>query len=201
MANKYLDYNGLIYLWSRIKAILPSKTSDLTNDSGYITSADVPEGSTASTTTPLMDGTAAVGTSTAFARGDHRHPTDTSRQPTITATGLLKGGGSGSVAAASASDVLSLIGSGGVINPTYLPSYVDDVVEGYYNNGAFYTTRSGSAGSYTYSGAITGETGKIYVDLDGGATYRYGGSAYVQLGDGLTSGLTNTEIDTAIAAA
>lgn len=54
-------------------------TSDLTNDSGYITAADVPEGATASSTTPKMDGTAAVGTETAFARGDHVHPTDTSR--------------------------------------------------------------------------------------------------------------------------
>ena len=31
------------------------------------------------TVTPAMDGTAAVGTSAAFARGDHVHPTDTSR--------------------------------------------------------------------------------------------------------------------------
>ena len=58
---------------------VPTKTSDITNDSGFITSADVPEGAAASTTTPKMDGTAAVGTETAFARGDHRHPTDTSR--------------------------------------------------------------------------------------------------------------------------
>lgn len=58
---------------------VPTATSDLTNDSGFITSADVPEGAVASTTTPLMDGTANVGTETAFARGDHRHPTDTSR--------------------------------------------------------------------------------------------------------------------------
>lgn len=36
-------------------------------------------GASASTAKPLMDGTVAVGTSTAFARGDHRHPTDTSR--------------------------------------------------------------------------------------------------------------------------
>lgn len=35
-----------------------------------------------STSTPLMDGTASVGTETKFARGDHRHPTDTSRVPT-----------------------------------------------------------------------------------------------------------------------
>ncbi len=33
-----------------------------------------------SSSTPLMDGTAAVGTSTDFARGDHKHPSDTSRE-------------------------------------------------------------------------------------------------------------------------
>ena len=63
----------------KVNIAVPTKTSDLTNNSGFITSADVPEGASASTTDPLMDGTAAVGTSTAFARGDHRHPTDTSR--------------------------------------------------------------------------------------------------------------------------
>jgi hypothetical protein len=35
----------------------------------------------ASSTTPVMDGTAAVGTGTTFARADHVHPTDTSRAP------------------------------------------------------------------------------------------------------------------------
>ena len=65
---------------------VPTKTSDLTNDSGYITSADVPEGAAASTTTPKMDGTAKVGTETAFARGDHVHPTDTSRAPLASPT-------------------------------------------------------------------------------------------------------------------
>ena len=63
------------------KPSIPSKTSDLTNDSGFITIEDVPEGAVASTTTPKMDGTAAVGTENAFARGDHRHPVDTSRAP------------------------------------------------------------------------------------------------------------------------
>lgn len=59
--------------------VVPTRTSQLTNDSGYITQADIPPGSTASTTTPLMDGTAAVGTENAFARGDHRHPSDTNK--------------------------------------------------------------------------------------------------------------------------
>ena len=69
---------------------VPTKTSDITNDSGFITAEDVPEGAVASTTTPKMDGTAAVGTETAFARGDHVHPRDTSKanlaSPTFTGT-------------------------------------------------------------------------------------------------------------------
>lgn len=40
----------------------------------------------AASATPLIDGTAAVGTSTRFARGDHVHPTDTSRAPLASPT-------------------------------------------------------------------------------------------------------------------
>lgn len=39
---------------------------------------------TASNTTPKMDGTAAVGTEAKFARGDHVHPSDTTRVPKTT---------------------------------------------------------------------------------------------------------------------
>lgn len=35
------------------------------------------------TATPLMDGTAAVGTATAYAREDHRHPSDTAKQDAL----------------------------------------------------------------------------------------------------------------------
>lgn len=84
MANskKALDENGVLYLWGKVKTYvataianikLPSKTSDLTNDSGFITAKDVPEGAAASSTVPKMDGTAAAGTETAFARGDQCH--------------------------------------------------------------------------------------------------------------------------------
>jgi len=61
------------------KPTIPDSTSDLTNDSGFITSADVPS---PSSTTPAMDGTAAAGSSTDYARADHVHPTDTSRAST-----------------------------------------------------------------------------------------------------------------------
>ena len=47
-----------------------------------------------STTTPLMDGTATAGTETRYARGDHRHPTDTTRVAkagdTMTGTLIIK---------------------------------------------------------------------------------------------------------------
>ena len=76
---------------------IPTATSDLTNDSGFITSASVPS---ATSTTPAMDGTAAVGTETTWAKGDHVHPTDTTRQAKITASGILKGNGNGGVSAA-----------------------------------------------------------------------------------------------------
>lgn len=75
-----------------VNITVPTAVSQLTNDSGFITSADVPEGAAASTSTPLMDGTAAVGTETAFARGDHRHPTDTSRQAVISDLDTIRSG-------------------------------------------------------------------------------------------------------------
>lgn len=75
-----------------VNITVPTAVSQLTNDSGFITSADVPEGASASTSTPLMDGTAAVGTETAFARGDHRHPSDTSKQDTISDLDTIRSG-------------------------------------------------------------------------------------------------------------
>lgn len=64
-----------LYLWTGEKWIpVPTKLSQLENDSKFITAKDVPEGAAASTTTPKMNGTAAVGSETAFARGDHVHP-------------------------------------------------------------------------------------------------------------------------------
>lgn len=53
-----------------------------------------------SDTAPVMDGTAEAGTLTTYARGDHKHPADTSKQAKITASGLLKGDGKGGVSSA-----------------------------------------------------------------------------------------------------
>lgn len=64
---------------------IPTKTSDLTNDSGFITASAVPDPSSAA---PAMDGTAAAGSSTDYARADHVHPSDTSKQDTLTSAQL-----------------------------------------------------------------------------------------------------------------
>ena len=93
MATKtYVDKTGLLYFWGRVKewvtGRIPTKTSQLENDSRFITASDVPDGATASTTLPKADGTAAVGVETAFARGDHVHPSDTTKVDKVTGKGL-----------------------------------------------------------------------------------------------------------------
>ena len=55
-----------------IRESIPSATSELNNNSGFITSSSVPNASSA---TPSADTTnGSVGTGTAWARSDHTHP-------------------------------------------------------------------------------------------------------------------------------
>lgn len=77
------------------------------------------------------------------------------------------------------------------IAATYLPSYVDDVLE-YANQAAF---------------PASGETGKIYVALDSNKPFRWSGSAYVEISaspgstDAVTEGASNLYFTTARARA
>ena len=67
------DKTGTVALTSDIPTV-PTKVSDLTNDSGFLTSADIPEGASAYTGTISAVGTSASsGSSNGFARGDHVH--------------------------------------------------------------------------------------------------------------------------------
>ena len=105
MAKKYLDENGLLYLWQKIKAKFISDvtynstsrkiqktqngtTSDIVTFGKVATSNNyndldnrptIPSRVEKTTTTPKMDGTAAVGSETKFAAGDHVHPRDTTK--------------------------------------------------------------------------------------------------------------------------
>lgn len=66
--------------------------------------------------------------------------------------------------------------SGGKVPSSQLPSYVDDVLE-YDNKAAF---------------PATGETGKIYVDKATNKTYRWGGTAYVEISASIALGETSS---------
>lgn len=72
---------------------------------------------------------------------------------------------------------------GGKIPASELPSYVDDVIEGYYNSfdHKFYEES-------TFETEIIPETGKLYVNLSDNRTYRWTGSVYAQMDAGLVLG-------------
>ena len=90
-----------------------------------------------------------------------------------------------------AGDITSVNASAitGIIDAAHLPSFVDDVIEGYYSNPKFYKTK-GSDG--TYATEITGESGKIYVNLDDNKTYRWSGTAFVVISETIALGETST---------
>lgn len=73
----------------------------------------------------------------------------------------------------------------GKVPSSQLPSYVDDVIEGYLSGGKFYV----EAGHTT---EITAESGKIYVDITDGKniTYRWSGTAYVEISKSIALGET-----------
>lgn len=98
-----------------------------------------------------------------------------SSKPTYTASEV----GAVATTAVGAASGVAPLNSSSKIDSTYLPSYVDDVIEGYYNStdGKFYEES-------TYTTEITGEAGKIYVDLTSNLTYRWSGTEFVEISSG-----------------
>ena len=92
----------------------------------------------------------------------------------------------GVMSAADKTKLDTIILSGGMIDPSMLPSYVDDVIETYPRSGQ--TELTSTWLSLTNGGsALTPETGKIYVLLTASTNYpansqfRWSGTAYVEL--------------------
>ena len=73
----------------------------------------------------------------------------------------------------------------GKVPSNQLPSYVDDVIEGYFSDSKFYEESS-------HATEITGESGKIYVDITSGKTYRWSGSAFVVISETIALGETSS---------
>ena len=80
---------------------------------------------------------------------------------------------------------LAELDANGKVPSSQLPSFVDDVVEGYLSGGKFYKESS-------HTTEITGETGKIYIDLATNKTYRWSGSAFVVVSETLALGETSS---------
>lgn len=217
MAN-FLNSDGVLYLWQKVKELVTknkvTKTSELTNDSGYITAKDVPEGSTASSTVPKMDGDADVGTETSFARGDHRHPTDTTR---AAAADLTKHTGNSDIHITSAertkwngkADKASTLAGYGITD-----AMTNEQITAAINNAVGAIT--GISFAVVSELPATGEAGKIYLlshehgPQDNYDEYIYYSGAWEKIGntDVDLSGywakadlvsITNTEIDNIVA--
>lgn len=147
--------NGSILTPDENKAInikVPTKTSDLTNNSNFVSDAsyvhiDVDSALSGSSSNPVEN--QAIHTALAG-------KLDT----------ILKGANSG----------LAELDANGKVPTSQLPSFVDDVVE---------------ADNYD-SLPVEGETGKIYVTLDTNKTYRWSGSAYVEISESLALGTTSS---------
>lgn len=91
-----------------------------------------------------------------------------------------------------AANGVAALDASGLVPASQLPSYVDDVLEGYYKtaDGKFYKEAS-------YATLITGETGKIYVSLDTNKTYRWTGTTFVYITSGAVdsvNGLTGVVV-------
>ena len=147
--------NGSILTPDANKAVnikVPTKTSDLTNNSNFVSDASYVH----------IDVDSALS-------GSSSNPVENQAIHTALAGKLdttLKGANSG----------LAELDANGKVPTAQLPSFVDDVVE---------------ADNYD-SLPVEGETGKIYVTLDNNKTYRWSGSAYVEISESLALGTTSS---------
>ena len=186
---------------------IPTKTSDLTNDSGFITGytetdPTVPSWAkapskptyTAAEVGALPDDTQ-IPDSTSDLTNDSNFVSDASYVHT-----------DNNYTSAEKTKVGKLVFDGNYIDSSILPSFVDDVIEAYPRSGQ--TELSAAWLSKTSGGAaLTPETGKIYIIMaastsyDANSQFRWTGSAYVKLPGTDWSELTNAEIDAIIASA
>jgi len=99
-----------------------------------------------------------------------------------------------------AANGVATLDSSGKVPSSQLPSYVDDIIEGYYHEDNFYATFTPGEDEDPdiYSDLIAPETGKIYVNKDTNYTYRWSGSAYVMVGSPTNLELTSATIIAAL---
>ena len=213
--NKFLDDNGLLYVWGKIKGLVSDNAqiqSDWNQNSssskdyiknkptlGTSASKDVASSGNASSTEVVM------GNDTRLT--DSRNAADVynwakaQNKPSYTASEV------GAVATTDkgVANGVATLDSSGKVPSSQLPSYVDDVIEVYGLSGTTALT-SGWLSTSSNGSAITPETGKIYILMadfpstnptyTANSQFRWSGSTYVPMYDSGVSSITNAEIDT-----
>lgn len=187
---KFLDYDGLLYFWQQIKGKLATKVDK--EDGKQLSTNDY-------TTTEknklagISSGAQANVIETVQLNGNSITPSDktVNVQVSKSTVGLNNVTNDAQVKRSEMgkADGVATLDNAGKVPASQLPSYVDDVIEGYYSGGKFYTSKDSSG---NYSGAITGETGKIYVNLNDNKTYRWSGTAYAVISETLALGETSS---------
>lgn len=82
-----------------------------------------------------------------------------------------------------AANGLAELDATGKVPASQLPSYVDDVIEGYLSGDKFYKESA-------HTTEIAGEAGKIYIDLTTNKTYRWSGTTFGVVSDTIALGET-----------
>lgn len=129
-----------------------TKVATVTID-GTATDIYAPGGSSVSpyTSNPAMDGTASAGSSDNYARGDHVHPTDTSRAASSHAHGNITSGGDITATAPTiASGDKLIINDESASKVTNGPSFGSDTTKFLRNDGSW-AVPSGGGGSSTWT--------------------------------------------------
>lgn len=181
---KFLDLNGLTTLWTNIKNTFVAKesgkglsTNDYTTAEKQKLSGIASDAEANVITAVKVNGAALTPSSKAvnidlsgYAAKTHSHTKSDIGLSNVTNDAQVKRSEMGT-----ASGVATL-GTDGKVPSSQLPSYVDDVLE--YETKAKFPT--------------TGETGKIYVDATTNLTYRWSGSAYVEISQSIALGETSS---------
>ena len=222
---KYLDDNGLLYFWQKIKNIFAQKSELPTVVSKYANGLapqlpdemsttkflrqdgtwNVPAGTTSpATATPLADDTpGAVGTSSKYAREDHVHPTDTTRASASDLSALTTAVG----------NKVDKVSGKGLSTNDYTTAEKNKLAA--FGDASTYALKSDLTGLYKYRGSVanasalpgSGQTvGDVYniesESIYGGAgmNVAWNGTAWDPLGEIFSIvSITNSEIDTIVA--